>query len=128
MNEPKLYNRANQVQRRDAKLLIEEFGKLLQWRRGGGDRILDVGCGSGDVTMDFLVNILPRDYEQLVATDSCLKMLKFAEESYGKKSSKIIFKYLDIGADSMPQKYLEYFHHITSFYCLHWIIDQKLVT
>lgn len=125
MNRPELYNRANQVQRHDAKLLIQEFGSRFHWQLDRGDRIMDIGCGSGDVTIDFLEPLLPPNYEKLVGSDISQKMLTYAKKTYCKNYPKVEFQVLDIGDNCMPKKYLEHFHHITSFYCLHWIQDQK---
>lgn len=125
MNRPELYHRANQVQRKDAKMVIQEFGNLFQWRLDGGDRVMDIGCGSANVTMDFLEPILPANYEKLIGSDISQKMVDFATETYCKTFPKVQFDQLDIGDDFMPKKYLEQFDHITSFYCLHWISDTK---
>lgn len=127
MNKPELYSSANQIQRHDANLVIQEFGSLFQWQLDGGDRLMDIGCGSGDVTMDFVEPLLPRNYEKLVGSDISLKMIRFAADTYCKNFPKVEFQQLDIGDDCMPTKYLEYFHHMTSFYCLHWIQDQRKV-
>lgn len=123
MNNPKLYSIANQVQRNDAIMVIREFGNLLKWRSDGKDRILDVGCGSCDILMEIVEPFLPQNYEKLVASDISMKMLNFAEAAYGKSHPKLEFDQLDIVDDCMPNKYLEYFDHIMSSYCLHWVKD-----
>ncbi|KAL5279446.1 jhamt family protein [Megaselia abdita] len=125
MNQAVLYKRANQVQRHDARMVLREYGNLFQWRLDGGDRIMDIGCGSGDVTIDYLEPLLPSNYEKLVGSDVSLKMVSYASDTYGKTHSKVEFDQLDIGDDCMPKRYLEHFNHITSFYCLHWVQDQR---
>lgn len=125
MNKPELYHRANQAQRHDAKKVIEEYRDLLQWRLDGEDCVMDIGCGSGDVTLDFLEPLLPSSYKKLVGSDISMKMVRFAADTYRKAFPKVEFVHLDIVDDCMPKKYLKHFDLITSFYCLHWIQDQK---
>lgn len=125
MNQAVLYQRANQVQRHDARMVIREYGNMFQWRIDGKDRVMDIGCGSGDVTIDFLEPILPSNYEKLVGSDISLKMVNYAADTYGETHPKVEFDQLDIGDDVMPKRYLEHFNHITSFYCLHWVQDQR---
>lgn len=124
MNEAELYKRSNILQRRDAQQVISEFSHLLHWREDGCDSLMDVGCGSGDVTIDFVLPIMPKHFSRLVGTDISHEMIKFAENKYSK--SNIAFDELDISADIT--KYLnshEQFDHIVSFYCFHWIQNQK---
>lgn len=121
MDKPELYSRANEVQRQDAKEIINEFKNKFQWRMFGGDRLMDVGCGSADVTVDFLEPILPRDYKEIVATDISQVMLDFAKKTYSEKYPKMHFEQFDIGSHWMPKKYCGHFDHVTSFYCLHWV-------
>lgn len=125
MNQAVLYQRANQVQRHDAKTVLREYGNLFEWRLDGKDRVMDIGCGSGDVTVDFLEPLLPSNYEKLVGSDISLKMVNYAGETYTRTYPKVEFDQLDIGDDCMPKRYLEHFNHITSFYCLHWVQDQR---
>lgn len=125
MNKPELYHRVNQMQREDAKWFIQEFRSQLQWKLNGADRIMDIGCGPGDVTIDLLEPILPSNYEKLVGIDISSKMLNFATNTYCKNYPKVEFQYLDIQDNFIPKNYLEHFDHITSFYCLHWIQEQR---
>lgn len=125
LNQAELYHRGNNIQRHDAKIILEEYANLFQRKFDGGDRIMDVGCGSGNVTVDFLEPLLPQNYEKLVCSDSSLKMVNFAAKTYSKNYPKLEFKQLDIEDDYMPNRYLEHFSHITSFYCLQLIQDQR---
>lgn len=119
------YLRVNQMQRRDAKQLINEFAPLLRWRPDGRDSLLDVGCGVGDVTIDYVLPLLPENYSRLVGVDVSDPMLHLARERYG--HMKVSFDKVDIGDDL--RKYFtdgwKPVDHITSFYCLHWVRNQK---
>lgn len=124
MNRAALYQRSNGLQRRDAKLVIDNYAQCLQWRPDGNDSLLDIGCGSGDVLIDFILPTLPRDFSRLVGVDLSEQMIRHAREQYG--HPKISFNRLDISGEI--DKYLcnlELFDHITSFYCLHWVQNQK---
>lgn len=124
MNRAALYQRSNGLQRRDAKQVIDEFAPCLQWRPDGQDSLLDIGCGSGDVTIDYVLPVLPRNFSRLVGADLSEQMIRHAREQY--PHPNISFDKMDIGGDI--DKYLcnlEPFDHITSFYCLHWVQNQK---
>lgn len=125
MNKAALYKRSNGLQRRDAKQTIEEFSPVLQWRSNGGDSLLDIGCGSGDVTIDFLLPILPENFRRLVGVDLSQEMVEFARQQY--PHPRISFDHFDLGVDIEKQRIhgIEPFDHITSFYCLHWVQNQE---
>lgn len=120
MNQASLYQRANQVQRHDAKLVLDEFASKLQWRMDEQDSLLDVGSGSGNVLMDFVYPLLPKRYELLVGTDISSKMVNYANKCY-QRYERTEFQVLDIGAKQIPDQFRGRFDHVTSFYCLHWV-------
>ncbi|GAB0100130.1 Juvenile hormone acid O-methyltransferase [Sergentomyia squamirostris] len=123
MNKAYLYQKANSLQRRDAKEMLEEFGQLIQWRENGGDVILDVGCGSGDVLVDYLLPVLPPNYGRVVGADISEQMVRYARDTYG-HLKRVSFTTLDIQSEEISMD--ETFNHITSFYCLHWVQNQKM--
>lgn len=86
---------------------------------------MDIGCGSGDVTIDFILPLLPLNFKRLVGSDLSDQMIRYAQESY--KHPKIAFQKLDIGSGDLTGylETVEPFDHITSFYCLHWVQNQK---
>lgn len=120
MNQASLYQRANQVQRHDAKLILDEYSSILQWRSDGQDSLLDVGSGSGNVLMDFVYPLLPKSYEQIVGTDISSKMVGYANNCY-QRYARTQFQVLDIGCERLPDQLRGRFDHVTSFYCLHWV-------
>lgn len=125
MHKAALYQRSNGLQRRDAKQAIEEFSHVFQWRSDGGDSLLDIGCGSGDVMIDFILPILPGNFKRLVGVDLSKEMIDFARKQY--PNSRISFDTFDLALDLEKQmlRNTEPFDHITSFYCLHWIQNQE---
>jgi juvenile hormone-III synthase len=122
MNEAQLYKKSNALQRRDAKKVLEEFAHLIQWN--GGDSVLDVGCGSGDVTVDFVLPQLPDTFSRLVGVDISGEMVKSANEAY--QHPRMDFKVLNIsGSVDQFVREMQEFDHVMSFYCLHWVQNQK---
>jgi cyclopropane fatty-acyl-phospholipid synthase-like methyltransferase len=50
MNDAKLYRKSNALQKRDAKVIIDEFSHLFDQKPiGCNATLLDIGCGAGDV-------------------------------------------------------------------------------
>ncbi|XP_017064507.2 juvenile hormone acid O-methyltransferase [Drosophila eugracilis] len=123
MNQASLYQHANQVQRHDAKLILDEFASTLQWRSDGEDALLDVGSGSGNVLMDFVKPLLPIR-GQLVGTDISSQMVGYASKHY-QREERTRFQVLDIGCERLPEELSGRFDHVTSFYCLHWVLNLK---
>lgn len=123
MNKPRIYEKANGVQRRDAAEIIENYFERIRWRPEGHDRVLDIGCGSGDVTFDLVRPRLPNNYEQLVGSDVSESMVKHAKKTYV-VDGRVCFTTLDI-SKKIPEDFAGRFHHVVSFYCLHWVQQQR---
>jgi juvenile hormone acid methyltransferase len=122
MHRAELYQHSNEIQRQDAKQIINQFSEIFQWKNDGSDTLLDVGCGSGDVTIDFILPLLPKNFKKLVGSDISDQMVRFARQKYEK--GNIFFEQMDIGKELDLSKHNTY-DHLTSFYCLHWVQDQK---
>ena len=52
MENPKIYREFDKVQKIRISSIIEEFGEDLMNIRG---KCMDIGCGPGDITKDFLL-------------------------------------------------------------------------
>ncbi|XP_037960893.1 juvenile hormone acid O-methyltransferase [Teleopsis dalmanni] len=124
MHQASLYHRANNAQRHDAKQILEEYANIIQWRPEGRDTLIDIGCGSGDVLIDFVYPLMPVNFEQLLGTDISAKMIAYARKCYA-DFERTKFKILDIGCEKIPSELNGCFDHVTSFYCLHWVQNQK---
>lgn len=124
MHNAVLYRGANEMQRHDAKETIDEFWPKIQWREDGWDSIIDIGCGSADVLWDYILPTLPGTFQRLVGVDASEEMVEFARKQYS--DPRVKFKKLQIGLNIKLQPFrYEPFDHITSFYCLNWVEDQK---
>lgn len=57
--------RSNQIQCVGAKKKLQEFKYLLKWPSDGCECVLDVGCGTVEMTMDILLPNLPANFIRL---------------------------------------------------------------
>lgn len=91
----------------------------------GCDSLLDIGCASGDVTIDLVLPILPANFELLIGCDLSNEMIEFARKKY--IIPNVYFEQFNLAIDAEKQSLWthEKFDHITSFYCLMWVHDQK---
>ena len=103
------YGRYNQAQKREGLDLIN----LLAPKPG--EKVLDLGCGIGDLTKILAQHVAPG---QVVAIDPDEKRIKVAK----KEQAADNIKYLIGGSDNMPG---ENYDIIYSNYVLHWIPNNK---
>lgn len=121
MDDPTLYSAVNTLQTKDVETVLTDYLHLLRWNEN--DVILDIGCGTGNVTCDILLPMLPESVKEVLATDVNSKMISRASRNYS-HISEIKFAIMDIGAD-VPLELQGKFDHGFSFFCLHWIPDQR---
>jgi juvenile hormone acid methyltransferase len=123
MNNVKLYSSCHGPQARDATKVLSEYINRMSWKTG--DRVLDVGCGPGGVTTQVLMPRLPADFGLLIGADISADMIQYASNTY--KHSKLKFIQFDLVKDIENTSQLQPsgFDKIFSFFCLHWIPDQR---
>lgn len=138
MNNAKLYQKSNLLQRRDADLLMNEFSSIFAHHKEHA-RLLDVGCGPGDVLIELLLPHLHHPHDssmQIVGADISQEMVEYAREKYRSMSKFIRFLKVDIESDFLTatkritgsdELKAETFDFVTSFYCLHWVQNQRWV-
>lgn len=123
MNKAQLYHRSNECQRVDTQLVLDEYLPVIKWNKHA--KVMDVGCGTGDVTIDLLFPVLPKTFIELIGTDISEAMIYFAKKSY-KNLEKVSFETMDISeCIDTYSNFHENFDHITSFFCLHWVQNQR---
>lgn len=125
MNKAALYSQSNHFQRRDAQEALQEFADTIKWRSDGHDSVLDAGCGSGDVTVEILMPILPMNFRRLVGADISKAMLDYARKT--QIHPKLSFEQFDLCTDLEKQSLnsVKPFDHIFSFYTFHRIPDKE---
>ncbi|KAJ0175450.1 hypothetical protein K1T71_008609 [Dendrolimus kikuchii] len=119
MNDAKLYQKSNSLQKRDTLLCLEENIKKIRWQ--SNSRILDIGCADGSVTK-YLKYYIPKDFNKLVGCDISEKMVRFANRhNDDERTSFIVFNIEGEMVDDM----MGAFDHVFSFYTVHWIKNQE---
>ncbi|KAL3223980.1 hypothetical protein MRX96_027049 [Rhipicephalus microplus] len=118
----KLYAQNNSLQRKHNNTVLEFCQPAFLAEPLSTMQVLDVGCGTGDFTRDFL---LPRclPCARLVGIDCSVDMIKYA--SRHSAHEKIEYEVLDIGED--VTEFISHrgrFDRVYSFYCLQWLKDQ----
>lgn len=123
MEEPHIYSKYKGLQKTDAIYVIENYLRLIKWSRNS-EEILDIGCGDGQVTIEILLPNLPRNCSRIIGTDKSENMVNFAKRSYS-SISRTQFVTFDISEEILPEQFQQRFDHIFSFYCLHWVQNQR---
>lgn len=125
MFDAKVYARNNEPQRGASNRIIADYLHYFKWRPDGKDSLLDIGCGTGDITIDYILPILPPTVSRLLGADVSEGMLRAARQTAA-NFPQVCFEQLDVGkpldANVWPTAS---FDHITSFFCLHWVQDQR---
>jgi juvenile hormone acid methyltransferase len=123
MHDAELYTASHELQKRDAVQVLSGYISTMTWKPG--DRVLDLGCGPGSVTSQVLLPRLPQDFGMLVGADVSPVMIKHARNMY--TLPKLRFVQFDLSKDIRGTSELSTmaFDKIFSFYCLHWIPDQR---
>ncbi|KAG5321873.1 JHAMT methyltransferase, partial [Pseudoatta argentina] len=115
MENPRIYSECDKVQKNRISSIIEEFSEDLINIRG---KCMDIGCGPGDITKNFLLPSLDSN-AQIIGTDISENMIKYANKTFGDKK-RLQFKILDIETKNLPKEYISEFDHIFSFQTLQW--------
>ncbi|XP_071639421.1 juvenile hormone acid O-methyltransferase-like [Temnothorax longispinosus] len=118
MGSPKSYITSDELQKCNMLSIIDEFSEDLKDVRG---KCMDIGCGPGDITKDFLLPNLSLD-AQIIGTDISDSMIKYANKTF-KDEKRLHFEVLDIQTKNLPKKYISEFNHIFLFHSLHWCND-----
>lgn len=113
IQEVTLYHQNANLQRAWADETIARY----DWR--GDERVLDVGCGDGEV-LATIASKVPRGF--LVGLDISSKMVGFASRNFPySRYPNMLF--MQGNATLLP--FCEQFDLIVSFCTLHWVLDQK---
>lgn len=112
---PEAYERSSSAQEKWAGEILSR----LDLR--GDERILDIGCGDGRITARIASKV-PKG--SVTGLDCSLEMLSFAQGRFPQSLyPHLEFRY----GDASDLDYDNEFDLITSFACLHWILDHQPV-
>ncbi|XP_050036088.1 uncharacterized protein [Dermacentor andersoni] len=87
-------------------------------------RFIDVGCGDGNFTLNYLLPQCSSQCQELVGVDKSLTMLEYA--SLHHRHDKIRYLHLDIVGSDVDKFVNKHglFARVYSVYVLHWITDR----
>ena len=105
------YHTYSNPQYKKGKMLVDAF------QLEGNEAVLDVGCGTGRVTVECAKKI-PQG--SITGIDISEDMIAFAKEEY-KAYTNVVFQACDIADVSFE----ELFDFVYSTYCLQWVAEQK---
>ncbi|XP_055692089.1 juvenile hormone acid O-methyltransferase-like isoform X1 [Lutzomyia longipalpis] len=118
---PKLYATSLELRCKSIQALLTQHADKLQWR--GGERIMDIGCGLGDIVRRVILPMLPPDYTKLVCVDASTVMLNEAQNEL-KSFRNIEFLEMDFEAD-LNESLTGSFDRIFSTLCFMYLADQR---
>ncbi|XP_046998118.1 juvenile hormone acid O-methyltransferase-like [Schistocerca americana] len=124
MNDAELCAKSSSPQQQFVNKVLEELWPALEWRCEQGT-VLDVGCGAGDVTTHELLPRLPPGVSVLAVDINPAMVAKAADRFSG---PRLRFRQLDIGTPRIEETdvwRLGPFRKVFSFFCLHWVQDQR---
>lgn len=107
------------------ELALEIFNKFknrINWKENC--RILDIGCGPGNVTHDFILPTLPKSTKEIIGIDISTDFIKYANLYYG-NNPIFSYKSMDIVNDEVPREYEGYFDYAISTLCFQQIYNHK---
>lgn len=123
MNEAECFINHNLPAEREANYAIDICVKYVKWR--DNCNILDVGCGTGNVTHDILLPLLPKSTNSVIGIDKKTSSIDYANNHYSIEG-KLTFQAVNIIDDHhFFENHVEHFDHIVSFSCLHFVREQE---
>ncbi|KAG8277048.1 hypothetical protein J6590_050884 [Homalodisca vitripennis] len=103
--------------------ILRDNEQLFDWCPE--EKILDAGCGPGDVTVNALIPWLPPDFQLVMGVDVSPTMVDHALAAHA--SNKLTFATWDIEQEVTDVlkngKFASGFDKVFSFYVLHWLQD-----
>ncbi|KAB0795952.1 hypothetical protein PPYR_10013 [Photinus pyralis] len=122
MGRGEVYIQYGSLPEKTAVQILSNFKEAALWKEGC--KVLDIGCGPGNVTHDILYPILPKSTSEIVGVDKCPEFIEYARNNYEEKPI-FSFRVLDIVNDEVPEELEQKFDYAVSFLCFHQFSDHK---
>lgn len=122
MTEVALYKTSNDLQTKESQHFLNHCFNQVKWNPEGGDEIIEIGCGTGNITCQILKPMFPEGFNRIIATDKNKDMIEVARSGF--QDAQVEFEVLDLVGE-LPEKWIGHFDHVFSFFCLNWIQEQK---
>ncbi|XP_037517084.1 juvenile hormone acid O-methyltransferase-like isoform X2 [Rhipicephalus sanguineus] len=127
---PKIYDEVRMHNRESSGQLLKRFqASFFTGRKEDGEskeQYLDIGCGPGNFTCNYLLPLCPASMRRLVAVDNSYPMIDYARREHG--HPRIEHRMLDIAIDDEVSQFIEtegQFDRVYSFLTFHWIHDKS---
>lgn len=116
-----LYVKHTEWPRQISLKVLSLLGMAFDHERDDNQNFLEIGCGPGDFTKEYLLPSCP-PCRRIVAGDVSKDMLEYAKEHFS--HPKILHEFLNIEEDvsQFVAKHGQ-FRRVYSFFCLHWMKD-----
>ncbi|CAL8108099.1 unnamed protein product [Orchesella dallaii] len=119
MFDPETYAKTNDLVAQDAAKFIPRMIKEMKWTQG--DKVLDFGCGAGNVGYNYILPQVEKWDGTLCSLDISSKMLEYAKKTYPHPRIKYICADIFAGDDQNNDEILFNFNNIISNYVFHQI-------
>ncbi|KAB0803556.1 hypothetical protein PPYR_00526 [Photinus pyralis] len=120
MNNPELYDTTGKVLDAQMESILKSYIRQLP-RNGDQKVVLDVGCGPGRLSFNYLYKPLSAEIKEMIGVDQSEDMVTYANRHYGNDNLK--FVKLNIETDCIPEHYLGRFDYVFSVGALHFLRD-----
>lgn len=124
MFQPEAYRNSKIFGTLEVNNVFDKYFNLIKFRSDGKDRILDVGFGDGELSMDILLKRFPNKEETLVGLDISQEMVDYANEKYG-NNERVTFRLYDIESPTVPRDLIDSFDHVFSSFTFHYVQNQR---
>ena len=125
MFKPELYQQINVMQRLEVKSVLNKYPEIFKWKNDGTESTIDFGTGPGDITSDYILTLMPKNFDQVIGADISQTMVDYSQREFG--TDKLHFKVMD-ASKNVKENYpdmLERFDVFTSFFCVHFVKEQE---
>ena len=85
MHRPKLYEDNNEMQKIETTKFLKKYLPQMNWK-SEGERVLDIGCASGDVTHDILYTMIEgktKQIDKFAGADVSQEMVNYVASRWG---------------------------------------------